>query len=196
MRVCGTCRLCCKVFPLPVLDKPGDIWCVHACASGCAIHGADQPAVCREYDCYWREHEEMPEEFRPDRIGIVVTESGTVTVGGEELAVLLLNQSYREASGRRKARALIDQVVAQGHVVMILHGEQMQLVYDRKRYPSILPRDIEVAYRYALSQDAEELKRLGAVADDYRPLTWEEAESLTAETDSPLETRLEKKEHR
>ncbi|MGO9112461.1 MAG: hypothetical protein ACLP9L_24790 [Thermoguttaceae bacterium] len=39
------------------------------------------------------------------------------------------------------------------------------------------PEDIEAALRYELSQDAEELKRLGAVGDDYRPLSRVEAEA-------------------
>lgn len=136
------------------------------------------PDVCREYACYWLEHEEMPDESRPDRIGIVVTESGTITVGDQSLGVLLLNQSHPGARNRRKAQSLIDQVVARGMVGLVLHGPDMQIVYDRTRYASISPRDIQVAFRHAQSQDAEELKRLGAVSDDYQPLTREEADAL------------------
>lgn len=179
MRVCGACRLCCKVFPVPVIHKPWDEWCRFACSSGCSIHGEKMPAVCREYTCYWLDHEDVPDEFRPDRIGIVVTESGTITIGDETLGVLLLNQSHPGACLRRKAQTLIDQVVAMGMVGMILHAAQMQIVYDRARYPLISPREIEVAFRHEQSQDAEELKQLGAVPDDYQPLTWEEADSLT-----------------
>jgi hypothetical protein len=179
MRVCGACRLCCKVFPVVATEKPGNEWCKFACDSGCAIHEQGIPDVCREYTCYWLEHDEMPDDLRPDRIGIVVTESGTVTVGEETMTVLLFNQSYQEAHTRRKSQTLIEQVKALGMVVMLLYDEQMQLVYDRTRYASISPRDIEVAYRYEQSQDAEELKRLKAVPDDFRPLTREEAEALT-----------------
>lgn len=178
MRRCGACRLCCKVFPVAATEKPGDEWCKFACNAGCAIHEQGLPDVCREYACYWLEHDEMPDDFRPDRIGIVVTEAGTVTFGEETLPVVLLNQSYPEAHTRRKAQTLIAQFKALGMVAMILHGEQMQIVYDRARYASITPRDIEVAYRYEQSQDAEELKRLGAVPDDFQALTREEAEAL------------------
>ena len=41
-----------------------------------------------------------------------------------------------------------------------------------------LAEDIIVALRVDQSQDAEELKQLGAVAHDYRPLTHEEAQRL------------------
>ena len=178
MKTCGDCRLCCKVFPLPVLDKPGDEWCKFAGPLGCSIHEDGQPAVCREYACYWLEHEELPDELRPDRVGIVVTERGTIAAGGEQLPVLLFNQDHPRACRRRSARAMIDGFVNRGAVAMLLYGPRMRLVFDRARYRSISPKEIEVALRVEQSQDAEELKRLGAVSEDYRPLTWAEAEKL------------------
>ena len=181
MRTCGGCRLCCKVFPLPVLDKPGDEWCKFADAAGCSVHDDGQPAVCREYACYWLEHEEWPEEYRPDRIDIVVTDRGTLAVGGEAVSVLLFNQDHAQASRRRPARTLIGQMVAQGVAVMLLCGPKLRVAYDRTRYPAISAEDIVVALRVDQSRDAEELKQLGAVADDYRPLTQEEAQRLLGE---------------
>ena len=178
MRTCTPCRLCCKIFPLPVLDKPADVWCEYACSTGCSVHDQGRPPVCREYDCYWIEHAEMPEQYRPDRIGIVVTESGTVTIGTREIGVLLLNHASAEARDTHEAQALLADVVAKGMIAMVLFGPDLEIVYDRARYQGVSPRDIEVAYRYELSQDADELRRLGAVEDDYRPLTWTEAEAL------------------
>ncbi len=178
MRMCGECRLCCKVFPLPVLDKPGDEWCKFADGSGCSIHERGQPAVCREYACYWLEHEELPEEYRPDRVGIVVTDRGLLAVGGVELPVLLFNQEHARASCRPPGQTLLSEMVGRGVAVMLLHGDTLRVVYDRARYPAISRKDIVVALRVDQSGDAEELKRLGAVSDDYRPLTWEEAEQL------------------
>ena len=185
-RSCGTCRLCCKVFPLPVLDKPGDAWCRFACDAGCAIHDDGIPAVCREYNCYWLEDDELSDEFRPDRIGIVVTESGTIRVRDDELPVLRLNQSHAGACRREKARELIDGFVAGGAAVLLLCGPDLQILHDRARYPAITAQEIEVAFRYEQSQDADELKRLGAVSNDYRALTRVEAESsVSRERDEP-----------
>ena len=163
MRACGECRLCCWVFPVPVLDKPAEQWCRFADARGCSIHDGPRPPVCTEYDCYWRDHEELSDELRPDRIGIVVTECGAVTVGRQWLPMLLFNQTRPGASRGASARALIDEMVARGAVVMLVHGPDMELLYDRVRYAAITPHEIEVAYRHELSQDADELKRLGAV---------------------------------
>lgn len=136
--------------------------------------------MCQEYDCYWLEHEEMPEEVRPDRIHLVVTEAGSIEVGRAEMPVYLFNQEKPEAHRAAEASALLDAFIGRGAVVLLLCGPDLQILYDRARYPGITPRDIEVAYRYQQSQDAEELKRLGAVDDDFRPLTPQEAEELTS----------------
>jgi hypothetical protein len=176
MRSCGECRLCCKVFPLPILGKAEDRWCKFLSPAGCAIHDHGQPEVCRQYACYWLEHEEMPEECRPDRIGVVVTESGSVNIAGEVLPVFVLNQSEPEACRVPQTRALIDGMTARGWVLLVVYGPDMRIAYDRGRYASISEAQIEVAYRYERSQDAEELKCLGAVSEDYRPLTRAEAE--------------------
>jgi Fe-S-cluster containining protein len=169
--------MCGKVFPLPILDKPENQWCKFLSPSGCVIHDHGQPEVCRQYACYWLEHEEMPEEYRPDRIGVVVTESGSVCVAGEVLPVFVLNQSEPGACRAPQAQALIDSMVARGWVLLLICDSDMQIAYDRSRYAAISEAEIEVAFRYERSQDAEELKGLGAVNEDYRPLTWAEAEA-------------------
>ncbi len=176
MRACDDCRLCCKVFPLPVLDKPAGAWCRHAGAGGCAIHGPRMPEVCRQYDCYWREHEALSEAWRPDRIGIVVTEAGSVTVGHCLLPVVLFLADVADA-----ALGLVDHFVQRGIAVMIIRGLEARIEFDRARWPGIAPGDIEAALRYELSQDAEELRQLGAVGDDYRPLSRDEAEAACRE---------------
>jgi hypothetical protein len=210
MRPCGDCRLCCKVFPLPILDKPAGTWCRHATSAGCAIHGLPRPEVCCQYDCFWREHDELPDAWRPDRIGIVVTEAGNVQIGYRFLPVVIFQvddsqrplasaassrltasdsatmhgapegeapKAIAETGQGDAARMLLDYFVARGVAVMIIHGAQARIEFDRQRYGGISPEEIEAALRYELSQDAEELKRLGAVGDHYRPLSRNEAEA-------------------
>lgn len=163
MQDCGECRACCFVFPLPVLGKAADEWCKFICPSGCSVHGAGMPQVCREYDCYWRDHEEMPDELRPDHIGVVVTDRGTLVVGPEILSVLLLNPSRPGACDGREAKALIDDIVARGKVAIVADGPRIHIVYDRRRYPLTSPEEIETALRHDQEQDAERLKRIGAI---------------------------------
>jgi hypothetical protein len=176
MRKCGECRLCCNVFPLPVLDKPAGRWCHLLGPGGCTVHDLGQPEVCSQYACYWLEHEGLPEEARPDRLGLVVTERGTVTVGGHELTVLVINLLKPDSDRSPAAQAMLSDFLADGMAALLLHGPDMRIVYDRTRYPSIRPEDIEAAFRYESSRDAEELRRLGAVGESFRPLIRAEAE--------------------
>jgi hypothetical protein len=155
------------VFPLPALNKPAGERCVHLGPAGCQVHDRGQPEVCSLYACYWLEHETLPEECRPDRLGLVVTESGTVTVGGRELPVLVINLLYPDSDRSPAARAMLDEFLAAGKAALLLHGPDMRIVYDRGRYAAITPDDIEAAFRRVRSRDAEELKRLGAVDEGF-----------------------------
>ncbi len=119
----------------------------------------------------------MPEDCRPDRIGIVVTEAGSVTIGHRWLPVVIFQAETAQASRGDAARKLLDHFVSQGFAVMIIHGLEARIEFDRAQYEGITARDIESALRYELSQDAEELQRLGAVGDEYRALSREEAEA-------------------
>lgn len=152
---------------MPVLGKAADVPCRLLCAAGCSVHGCGQPQVCREYACFWLEHEELPDAFRPDKIGLVVTESGTIAIGGKVLSVFVLNETVADAHRGPVAAALIDDMLAQGHVLLLIFGLDMQILYDRRRWMSISPEQIEAAYRQERLRDAEELKRLGAVSDDF-----------------------------
>ena len=180
MRRCGECRLCCNVFPLPALGKPAGRWCHLLGPSGCTVHDNGLPEVCSQYACYWLEHEDLPEESRPDRLGMVVTESGTVTVGGRVLPILVINLVEPDSDRSPAAQAMMADFLAAGKAALLLHGPDMRIVYDRTRYAAITPDDIEAAFRYELSQDADELRRLGAVGESFRPLTRAEAEELLA----------------
>jgi hypothetical protein len=167
MRTCGPCQLCCKVFPVPILGKAENESCRFLSASGCSIHDRGRPEICGAYACYWLDHEDVPDEQRPDRIGMVVTECGAVTVSGEVLPVLVVNQAEAEAC--QSAQSLIDNLVALGYALLVIYGLDMRIVYDRCRWPSVSDAEIEAAFRRERSRDAEELKRLGAVEQDYGP---------------------------
>jgi hypothetical protein len=169
--------MCCKVFPLPVLGKAENQWCRHLSARGCSIHGHGQPEVCRGYVCYWLDHAEVPDAYRPDRIGIVVTECGTIPIAGSVLPVFVLNQSEPGACQGQAAKTLIDDMLAKGCVLFVIYGPDAQIAYDRNRWTAISAKQIEAAFRHERFRDAEELKRLGAVDEDYGSLTGEGAEA-------------------
>jgi hypothetical protein len=155
------------VFPLPALDKPAGRWCHLLGPGGCTVHDLGQPEVCKQYACYWLEHEALPDQSRPDRLGMVVTESGTVPVGGYRLPILVINLVLPDSDRSPAAQAMIGGFVAAGKAALLLHGMDMRIVYDRTRYAAITPEDIEAAFRHERSKDAEELRRLGAVDESF-----------------------------
>jgi hypothetical protein len=79
------------------------------------------------------------------------------------------------------AAELLDHFLRRGFAVMIISDLQARVEFDRGRWPGVSAEDIEAALRYELSQDAEELRQLGAVGDDYRPLSRDEAEAACRE---------------
>lgn len=73
VRSCGTCRLCCTLFPVHPLQKPAGTRCAHENPDpegpGCTITGTDRrPAECGLYACGWLSGI-GPDAWRPDRVG-------------------------------------------------------------------------------------------------------------------------------
>jgi hypothetical protein len=53
----------------PELQKDPGTRCPHCTSAGCAIYEQRFP-VCRSYFCVWRRIAALPEEARPDRLGV------------------------------------------------------------------------------------------------------------------------------
>lgn len=72
-RVCGDCQLCCKLVPVPAIEKPAGKRCKHArTGKGCVIYD-HRPFDCRSWSCRWladRAHTEGMQ--RPDRAHFVI----------------------------------------------------------------------------------------------------------------------------
>jgi len=71
-RECGECTLCCRLLPVPQLDKPAGARCPHQRHScGCAIY-ADRPNSCRLWVCRWLINDDTGDLRRPDRSHYVI----------------------------------------------------------------------------------------------------------------------------
>lgn len=90
MRECGDCKMCCKLFDVPIRvessDEPrvvmidhmkkGTDWCP-ACLpgagnEGCIIYNS-RPKMCRDFYCLWVQRDTIPEQFKPSKIKCVLT---------------------------------------------------------------------------------------------------------------------------
>jgi hypothetical protein len=61
---------------VPELDKRPGEWCQHCIAGhGCGIY-QDRPQVCRSFRCLWLEDLSMPDDMRPDRVGVYLARTG------------------------------------------------------------------------------------------------------------------------
>jgi hypothetical protein len=72
-RTCSDCQLCCKLLPVPVLNKRANQKCQHQRhGKGCAIY-ADRPYACRTWSCRWLSDRAATEGMpRPDRAHYVI----------------------------------------------------------------------------------------------------------------------------
>jgi len=72
-RECGGCIVCCEHAEVRSVEftKPAGQLCVHARATGgCGIY-PDRPPVCRRWHCLWRHVAELPDDARPNRLGVM-----------------------------------------------------------------------------------------------------------------------------
>lgn len=71
-RQCGECVACCQVLRIdaPGLRKEAGVTCPNCTGAGCGIY-AQRPQVCREWLCMWMRAPDIPDDFRPDRLGVM-----------------------------------------------------------------------------------------------------------------------------
>lgn len=70
-RRCNECTLCCKLLPVPQLQKPANTRCAFQRAGkGCTLHQSPRyPSHCSIWACAWLSGADLP---RPDRAHYVV----------------------------------------------------------------------------------------------------------------------------
>lgn len=117
-RVCGECTLCCAFFGVPELEKPYGVACRHCTAAGCGIHPT-RPQSCRNFECFWLMDESFPDEFRPDRSGVVAAFNG----GATNEAVLHLDPARPDALAEPTGSELLAAVLAAFDRVFVVCGE-------------------------------------------------------------------------
>ncbi len=72
-RQCGDCTLCCKLLPVPEINKPGYTRCQLQSHKGCKVHAMSiMPEACRLFSCRWLADPTTTGLVRPDRSRYVI----------------------------------------------------------------------------------------------------------------------------
>ncbi len=119
-RVCGDCRLCCRVLKVDDktigFDKPQGRWCEHAGPGGCAIYDR-RPEVCAKFHCAWLRGAFDEDLDRPDRVHLVVALEMSIgdelldrdgRVVARDLPVWCVYESWPGCSSKPRARRVLE----------------------------------------------------------------------------------------
>ncbi len=70
-RECGACYACCETSEIndSALTKPAHVMCPHH-QGGCTVY-EHRPATCRSFHCLWRRLSDIPQDARPDTLGVM-----------------------------------------------------------------------------------------------------------------------------
>lgn len=73
-RQCGDCQLCCKLLPVPPLQKPAGTTCrFQKFHKGCTVyHKPEMPMECKIWNCRWLVNDDADDLPRPDRAHYVI----------------------------------------------------------------------------------------------------------------------------
>lgn len=155
-KACGSCTLCCKLFPVPELEKPGGRWCRHiAQGRGCGIH-ATRPPVCRAFDCQWLHNPELGPEWKPAACKFVMS----IYPGSNSLVVtgdpgFPRGWAREPFLGKLKQWARVAQ--EQGDCILVFQGDMASAILPDGEKPlgRILPGDKVVSVRRGPVHDVE-----------------------------------------
>jgi hypothetical protein len=73
-RQCGDCQLCCKLLPVPPLQKAAGVSCqFQKFHKGCTVYRTyKMPSECALWNCRWLVNDDADELSRPDRSHYVI----------------------------------------------------------------------------------------------------------------------------
>jgi hypothetical protein len=118
-RSCGTCTLCCKVYEVPVLNKPEGKWCGHcAPGKGCGIWQT-RPEFCRDFHCLWINDASFSAEWKPEIAKFVMN----IQDGGDQIVVMVdpgQRHAWKRAPYYASFKAMADQLWAEKRMTVVV----------------------------------------------------------------------------
>lgn len=122
MRTCGQCTLCCKIYSVEELNKPKDTPCNLCTNKGCSIYSF-RPNTCRIFECFWLKTPEVPDHYRPDKLGLLVDGNK-----GDNLLKVMLDPDKPTAAQSELGKEFLDLLVRGGNNLVIVLGYQLTYV--------------------------------------------------------------------
>lgn len=123
-RTCGTCSLCCKVFPVPEFSKPAGRWCAKVeQGKGCSIY-AERPQTCRDFYCQWRYSDDLGPEWKPEVSRFVLS----IYPGTNSLAVAVdpgMPMAWQQEPYLSSLRMWSEAALEQGDQVLVFIGAKV-----------------------------------------------------------------------
>jgi hypothetical protein len=115
---CGECVMCCEWLDIETegLSKKAGVLCQHCHGGGCGIYET-RPVLCRTFFCGWRLVQQLGDDWRPDKSGVMI--------------LLVTKDVPRQYSG---AETGFNFVVLGGDAAVLRHGfaEYLSLLVSRQ----------------------------------------------------------------
>jgi hypothetical protein len=130
-RQCGGCVTCCTALTIATkeLTKPAGTPCRHNDGAGCTIYEA-RPPVCRNWHCGWRRLEMLPDDFRPDRSGILIAFQIALDAKSPlERCCIIVRLSDPRRVDQRHLSALLDMFRKARIPVWVAEGSRRELAH-------------------------------------------------------------------
>lgn len=160
-RVCGACQLCCKLVPVPSIDKAAGQRCVASrVGHGCTIY-ARRPMACRTWSCRWLADRETAGMPRPDRCHYVIdatldhvrsvpNDGGDATVF--DVIQIWVDPAFPDAHRAPELRAYMARMAEKYRLATIVR-------FDDKRAITIFPPAFDVDHQWHEFRDSKLVSR-------------------------------------
>jgi hypothetical protein len=135
MRQCGDCQLCCRLLPVPPLEKKAGQRCQYQkFGKGCTVyHTRKMPRECGIWNCRWLVNNDTADLSRPDRshyvidimpdfVTVVDNESGAQQ--NIQVVQIWCDPNHREAHRDPALRAYLSRRAEEGIIGMVRFDTQ------------------------------------------------------------------------
>jgi hypothetical protein len=161
-RTCGTCTLCCKVYPVAELNKPAGTWCIHLAPGKGCTYREHRPHICHQFFCGWRQDPNLGPEWKPEKSRFVLS------VAREYSAVVVtvdpgMPLAWKKEPYYSRLKVWAERAFLENKRIVVLVSGQATVVLPDRDVPigALAPGDEIVIYREGAVYGAERRQRKG-----------------------------------